>query len=81
MTQSQYDPLLFIDVCPCCNSANVEDSGDVCVGTVSCNVCGLSTWNCFGTKHAINIWNKRLHMDQWSFMEGYLPIQEVTIMI
>jgi len=68
MTQSKYHPELVIAPCPHCNSTNVQEGGDDIDGDVACNDCSLATPIFFGTKAAINAWNKRLYKDQWYFM-------------
>jgi len=59
---------LFLTLCPKCSSNNIEESGDDTDGMVNCNDCGLATYYCYGTKAAINVWNKRKNMELWNFL-------------
>jgi hypothetical protein len=67
MTPCQYpeNAGLFLEPCPECQSTHVCESGDDFDGEVSCNDCGLSTYVCYGTKNAINVWNGRLNFKNW----------------
>lgn len=67
MTPCQYpeNAGLFLEPCPECQSVRVCESGDDFDGEVSCNDCGLSTYQCYGTKTAINVWNGRLNFKKW----------------
>lgn len=60
---------LFLIECPNCGSLNIEDSGDDFDGEVNCNYCGLCTGICYGTESAIYIWNNRLKIERWYFLD------------
>lgn len=75
MIPSKYHPELQIDVCPNCNSSDVEESGDDYDGMVNCNYCSLSTPTFTGTKSAINAWNKRAYKDKWYFLDEENVVQ------
>lgn len=67
--QPHNDHRLHIDPCPC-GYLHPEVSGDDFDADVYCPKCSRITPTCFGTKGAINWWNKNRFSNDIEFLNG-----------